>query len=190
MTLYTGESKEAALAEVLAPFRPDLETIAAINQIPSDDDKAPLAARVPRNWLAERRIAWANIRASAVIVDVTSPTTIQKLRSEPLLARQAAQYGFKDLDDSALKASDDRGRHLTQMIAAFIYNQGHTGIRYESRLGSKYKCVAGFVPVSSSSAAASAFLEKTSDGEPIPPHDQVLQRVASMFNLKLPYVVI
>jgi hypothetical protein len=41
MTLYTGESKESALAEILAPFRPDLETSAAINQIPSDDDKAP-----------------------------------------------------------------------------------------------------------------------------------------------------
>ncbi len=190
MTLYTGETKESALAEVLAPFRPDLETIATINQIPCDDDKSPVAGRVPRNWLAQRRIGSAIIRTNAVIIDITAPATIQILRNESSLARQAVQSGFNDLDDSALKASDDKGRHLTQKIAAYIYNLGHTGIRYESRLGSVYKCIAGFVAVSSSNAASSAFLEKTIDGEPIPPHDAILQKVSSMFNLKLPYIVV
>jgi hypothetical protein len=190
MTLYTGESKESAFAEVLAPFRPDLETIAEINKIPSDDNKAPLAGRIPRNWLAQRRIACAKIRSSAVIIDITTPNTIQALRNEPLLAHQAILSGFKDLDDSALKASDDNGRYLTQKIAAYIYNKGHNGIRYESRLGSTFKCIAGFIPVSSSSAASSQFLEETRAGEPIPPHDPILQKVASLFNLKLPYFVI
>jgi hypothetical protein len=190
MTLYTGESAEAALAEVLAPFRPDLETIAAINKIPCDDDKSPAAGKVPRNWLAERRIAQATIRTSAVIIDISSPITIQALRNEAVLAQQAIKSHFKDLDDSALKACDHNGRLLTQKVAAFIYNSGNTGIRYESRLGSKYKCVAGFVALSSNDAASSKFLEKTMPAEVISPLDPVLQHVASIFNLKLPYVVV
>jgi RES domain len=190
MTLYTGESPEAALSEVLAPFRPDLETIAAVEKIPCDDDRNPLAGRVPKSWLAERRIGQARIRSSAVIIDITNPFTIQALRNEPQLAQQALRSGFKDLDDSALKASDDKGRHLTQKIAAFIYNLGHSGIRYESRLGSSYKCIAGFVHLSASDAASSAFLEQTIPAEPISPLDPILQKVAAIFNLKLPYVVI
>jgi hypothetical protein len=112
------------------------------------------------------------------------------LRNESVLAKQAFLSGFKDIDDSALKASNAQGRHLTQNIAAFIYNLGHTGIRYESRLGSSYKCIAGFVALSSSVAASSQFLEQTMGAEPISALDPTLIKVASLFNLKLPYVVI
>lgn len=190
MTLYTGESKEAAFAEVLAPFRPDLESIAKIKDIPCDDDKTPSFGKVPKAWLSERRIGKAKIRAKAHIIDIASPITMQALRSNEEIARYTLKAGFKDLDDSALKASDEKGRYLTQMIAAFIYNLGHTGIRYESRLGSLYKCVAGFVPLSVSNAADSDFLEQTMPEESISARDPELQNVASIFNLKLPYVVI
>ena len=47
MTIYTGESQEAAWAEVLAPFRPDLETIVAVNKIPCDDNGHPLQEEFP-----------------------------------------------------------------------------------------------------------------------------------------------
>ena len=190
MTLYTGESAEAALAEVLAPFRPDLETIAAVNKIPCDDNKTPAAGKVPRDWLAERRMGQAKIRKSAVIIDITDPSTIQELRMEPQLAKQVLQSGFNDLDDSSLKASDDKGRHLTQKIAAHIYNLGHTGIRYESRLGSSYKCIAGFVALSSNDIVSSEFLEHIGSIEQISPRDPALQKVASIMNLKLPFVVV
>lgn len=190
MTLYTGESAEAALAEVLAPFRPDLEAIAQINKIPCDDDKSPAAGKVPKLWLAERRIARAKIRPSAIIIDISNPTTIQALRNDPVLAKQALDSGFQDLDDSALKACDHRGRFLTQKVAAFIYNLGNTGIRYESRLGSKYKCIAGFVALSAGNAASSKFLEETMPAEMVSPLDPVLQHVAAIFGLKLPYFIV
>lgn len=120
MTIYTGESEEAAWAEVLAPFRPDLEAIATINSIASDDNKTPASGRVPRAWLAERYIGKAKIRASAMIVDISHPVAIQALRNQPEIAKQALHSGFNDLDNSALKASSEKGRHLTQKIAAYI----------------------------------------------------------------------
>lgn len=190
MTLYTGESAEAALAEVLAPFRPDLEAIAEVNQIPCDDEKSPRYGSVPRQWLLERRIARAKIRTTAIIVDISNPKTIQSLRNRPELAKQAISCGFKDLDDSALKSSDNKGRLLTQKIAAFIYNNGHTGIRYESRLGSVYKCIAGFVALNVCDAASSNFLEEIMFPEPISARDPALLKVAALFDLKLPYVIV
>ncbi len=190
MTLYTGESKEAAFAEVLAPFRPDLETISKLKDIPCDDDKTPSSGKVPKAWLMERRIGKAKIRATAKIINVTSPLTMQVLRNNQEIARYTFKAGFSDLDDSALKASNEKGRYLTQMIAAFIYNLDHTGILYESRLGSRYKCVAGFIPLSVAEAKNSDFLEETMPEEKISALDPELQKVASIFNLKLPYVVI
>jgi len=190
MTIYTGESEEAAWAEVLAPFRPDLETIAAINNIPSDDNRTPAAGKVPRAWLAQRIIGKAKIRSTAVIIDISHPSTIQILRSEPELAKQALDSGFNDLDNSALKASDEKGRYLTQKIAAYIYNRSYEGIRYESRLGSVFKCIAGFAALSSKDASCSKFLEKIFTSESVSARDPALQKVASMMDLKLPYVVV
>jgi hypothetical protein len=189
MTLYTGESKEAAWAEVLAPFRPDLETIASINDIPCDDNRTPSSGRIPRAWLQERQIGKAKVRKEAVIVDISHPETIQVLRSEPTLAKKAIQCGFIDLDDSALKASNSQARHLTQMIAAYVYNRGNAGIRYESRLGSKYKCIAGFVALSTGDTASSKFIEEILPSENASSGDYELQTVATMMNLILPYIV-
>ena len=190
MTLYTGESPEAAWAEVLAPFRPDLETIAAVNKIPCDDDKTPTSGKVPNNWLLSRRLGIGKIRPIAKIIDITNPATIQALRGKPEIAKQALRCGFPDLDDSALKAGDSNKRHLTQTVAAFIYNHGHDGIRYESRLGSTYRCVAGFISLSCTTAADSKFLAETSPPEQVSPQDPSLQRVASIMNLRLPLTII
>ena len=59
---------EAALAEVLAPLRPDLETIAAVSAIPSDDDQEPLAGVIPKAWIKSRQIGKAKIRPQATLV--------------------------------------------------------------------------------------------------------------------------
>lgn len=190
MTLYTGESEEAAWAEVLAPFRPDLETIAAINNIPCDDNRTPSSGKVPQHWLDQRKLGKAKIKPKASIIDITQFVTIQALRNESDLAAQAIKSGFNDLDDSALKASDQKGRLLTQKIAAYIYNQGNDGIRYESRLGSEYKCIAGFVALNLDTVAASNFIDEIFASINISAKDRALRKIALLMKLRLPYVII
>ena len=190
MTLYTGESPEAAWAEVLAPFRPDLATISAISSIPCDDNKMPSSGKVPTNWLLSRCLGTGKIKPTAQIIDITNPATIQDLRNKPEIAKQALRSGFSDLDDSALKAGNSNKRHLTQTVAAFIYNNGHDGIRYESRLGSNYKCIAGFISLSCVSAVDSKFLAEALPPKAISPLNSSLQKVASIMNLRLPLTII
>lgn len=184
MTLYTGESKEAALAEVLAPFRPDLETIAEVDSIPSDDDVSPVSGVVPKHWLETRRIGIGIIRFKAVIVDITHPKTIQVLRNQSDLARQAIKAGFVDIDESSLRASGVNGRRFTQAVSAYIYNIGHSGIRYGSRLGTTFHCVAGFVAIGVDNATWSEFLEAVLPSEKISSEDTALKNVVKLFNLK------
>ncbi len=112
MTLYTGETPEAALAEVLAPFRPDLEVIAALGAIPSDDNQEPMAGSIPRAWLASRRIGKARIRPQAIIVDITYAETIAVLRADPIISSKALECRYPDIDQSSLTASGPAGRHL------------------------------------------------------------------------------
>lgn len=185
MTLYTGESKEAALAEVLAPFRPDLKTIAEVELIPSDDNVSPASGVIPKHWLETRRMGIGIIRSKAVIVDITHPKTIQVLRNQSDLAQQAITAEFVDIDESSLRSTGVNGRRFTQAVSAYIYNIGHAGIRYGSRLGERFHCIAGFVAISVDSVAWSEFLEKVLPSERILSDDTELRNVTNIFNLKL-----
>lgn len=185
MTLYTGESKEAALAEVLAPLRPDLETISEVDLIPSEDNLSPASGIIPGHWLESRRIGIGIIRSKAVIIDITHPETIQVLRNQRELARQAVKSGFVDIDEATLRASGLNGRRFTQKVSAFIYNCGHSGIRYGSRLGAIFHCIAGFVPVNLDSVTWSEFLEEILPALSLSYEDPELKHVAQLLNLKI-----
>lgn len=184
-TLYTGESTEAALAEVLAPFRPDLTVIAAVGAIPSDDDREPLSGLVPKAWLLSRRIGRAKIRPQAVIIDITQPETIAALRANPNLAAKAVECGYPDIDQSSLTASGPSGRRFTQSVAAHIYNEHFSGMRYGSRLGSTYHCIAGFVSLDSTDVADSEFVIETFETLEIASDDSNLREVAQIFGLRV-----
>lgn len=185
MTLYTGESPEAALAEVLAPFRPDLEVIAAVSAIPSDDGLDPLTGVIPKSWFENRRMGVATIRPQAVIVDLTHPETIQTLRTVPSIAQKAIACGFADVDESSLKASGESGRRFTQTVAAHCYNSHYSGIRYGSRLGATYFCIAGFVSIDLLDVTDSEFLIETGPTTEILPDHPALKAVASIFGLRI-----
>jgi hypothetical protein len=184
MTLYTGESPEAALAEVLAPLRPDLELVATLAAIPSDDGLLPHAGRVPANWLARRQMGCAEIRSSAVIADITSAQSIAALRSVPELAEKAIKCGFTDVDDSSLIAGGPQGRPFTQTVAAYLYNLHYSGIRYGSRLGAAYHCIAGFISIDSESVTESGFICAIGSTTAISPDDPALRVVMETFGLR------
>jgi hypothetical protein len=185
MTIYTGESEESALAEVLASFRPDLETIAAVNAMPADDNRMPARGRITKHWLDTRRLGQGKIRRTATLVDISHLDTIQALRSQQQLALHALRNGFVDLDDAALKTGGPNGRLLTQAVSQFIYHQGHHGIRYGSRLGSSYFCIAGFISLNSPDINSSEFLEHAKDPQPIYSNNKALRKVAQIFGLEL-----
>ncbi|MGK5085102.1 RES domain-containing protein [Bdellovibrionota bacterium FG-1] len=185
MTLYTGESPDAALAEVLVQFRPDLEAVVAVAAIPSDDVQKPLCGLVPRGWLARRRMGQAKIRPEAVLVDITASESIAALRAVPALAEKALACGFADIDESSLKASGLQGRTFTQTVAAHLYNNQHSGIRYGSRLGADYHCIAGFVSVDSADVTESDFIIEVEATMMITPDDPALHRVAKIFELRI-----
>lgn len=185
MTLYTGESPEAALAEVLAPFRPDLEVIAAVGAIPSDDNQAPLAGSIPLGWLESRKIGKAIIRPQAVIVDITHVETIAVLRADPILAEKAQECGYQDIDQSALTSSGPSGRRFTQSVAAHIYNEQFSGICYGSRLGAPFRCFAGFVSLNSADVTDSEFIIETFETEEISKECPALTQVARIFGLRI-----
>lgn len=186
MTLYAGESAETALAEVLAPFRPDLATIAAVDAIPSDDGATPASGRVPEDWLESRRLGCARIRPTAVIADITRAESIAELRETAEIAEKALECGFEDVDAAALKASGAQGRRFTQTVAAHIYSNNYSGIRYGSRLGEEHHCIAGFVALSSGVVTDSEFIIELGDTVAIDVANPALETVAEIFGLTLP----
>lgn len=56
--LYASSQRVGAFVETLARFRPDLEVMAALEQIEGDDEPQ---AGVPRAWLERRRIGEATL---------------------------------------------------------------------------------------------------------------------------------
>lgn len=84
-------------------------------------------------------------------VDVEAASTIEVLRGE--LASQLIAYGYEDLDLSVLRGPD---RRITRLISNWVYQQTEedgsglfSGIRYLSRLDSRWECWAVFegVPI-------------------------------------------
>jgi hypothetical protein len=183
-TIYTGESAEAAIAEVLAPLRPDLETIAKVNSLPGDDLK-PSAGVLSNRWLNKRNLGQAIVRSDVSIVDLSSVETINALRAIPEIAKKATECGFSDVDEASLKASGPKGRKFTQTVAAYVYNQYFSGVRYGSRLGSEYFCVAAFVQLNLKDIGDSEFIEETEKSVVLNKSHESVQRVANIFGLQL-----
>jgi hypothetical protein len=120
-TFYVGESETAAFAEVLAPLRPDLGLLAKLKAMLCDSDSPlPAVGVVSAQWRVARKIGIANTRTGTTVADLTRAETIARFREVPELAEQARDCGFPDLDDSALRASGEKGRFFTQAIAAWI----------------------------------------------------------------------
>jgi RES domain len=185
-TVYVGESETAAFAEVLAPLRPDLGLVAKLEAMPCDPGSPlPAVGMVSAHWRGNRKIGVADTRAGASAVDLTSAETIAHLRRVPDLAEQVRACGFPDLDESALKAGGERGRDFTQAVAAWVYNQGFSALRYGSRLGAEFHCIAGFIPVASRDVTESELIAVLHADLRISADHPALAEVARTFGLSV-----
>ncbi len=172
---YFATQLDGCFGETLARFRPDPALIA----ISTEEGFMP-AGEVPADWRV-RRLA---VRARPVeddriptirFLDVEALQTRQALRTE--LAELLAFYGYKDLDVSVVRGGD---RRITRWIGRWAFQQRdddgaatYAGVRYLSRLSTKWECWAVFNRVT---------LEEQ-ERRPILRHDDSLARVASTYDL-------
>jgi hypothetical protein len=140
--LYLAEHRRAAFLETLARFRPSLEVLAALADLPDGDagDDTPQEAGVIANdWHLKRRMGIARPVEGQRWLDLTDLATREAIRKE--LAPTFVDMGLDDFDMSDALT---RRRDITQAIARWAYEQGYHGIIYASRLDPAYRCWAVF----------------------------------------------
>ena len=175
--LYASTRRVGAFLETLARFRPDPAVLAEpIADDPRDAQWPALTAgRVPRAWVAGRRLGRA--RLGGAFCEVGHSSSLAALRSA--LAARLVHYGLDDLDAGELRMRAPR--RFTQELSRFVYEQTRDrarefdGIRYRSRLGDEIDNVAIFEPTELIDAAS----------EPIAASDPDLLAVAELFGLTL-----
>lgn len=174
--LYFGRTLEACFGETLARFRPDLELLAIIK----DEWKAlgfMEPGAIPREWRERRVAVKARLSTEMSFVDIEDAGTVEVLRSE--LADELLALGYKDLDLSILRGRD---RRVTRLVSRWIFAQTdgeerflYGGIRYLSRLDSKWECWAVFQDVGIEELVR----------QPIFREDQALRRIAATYGLTI-----
>lgn len=170
---YFATKLDGCFGETLARFRPDPKLLAV-----SREEGFMLAGEIPADW-RHRRLA---VRARPVgngtptrFVDAEALDTRQVLRGE--LGELLAYHGHKDLDVAIVRGAD---RRITRWIGRWAYEQRnedgtptYAGIRYLSRLNTRWECWAVFDRVQ---------LEEL-ERRPILRGDDALSRVARCFDL-------
>jgi hypothetical protein len=124
--LYAG-GRRACFLETLAPFRPSIEALAALQRIAGTDEGLPKAA-IPADWYQKRAIARLRLRPGQRWLDLRATETHEYLRTE--LAQTLTRLGIGDLDLSEVLG---RNRRLTQAISRWAYESGYAGVVYRSR---------------------------------------------------------
>ena len=138
--LYASSQRLGCYLETLARFRPDPALAAELDQIKGENDFFPLG-HVPAEWFGARLIGRAGFWGH--YADICGSEWIGRLRVE-LGPRLFAQFGIKDLDQSALQASCPR--KLTQLVSRAVFNSGLDGVRYPSKHGHEIENWALFEP--------------------------------------------
>ena len=126
--LYASSQRLGCFLETLARFRPDIRLIAELASVDGDDDFV-LPGTVPPEWLEERLIGSAHVKA--VCAGIGASDWLGHLRRE--LAEEIVALGFEDFDAALLQQSVPRS--LTQVVSRFVYRQDLGGLRYLSRYG-------------------------------------------------------
>lgn len=135
--LYASSTAFGAFVETLARFRPDLEVLAALDEIEGEDDDPPTAPAgvLPHEWLARRSLGTADV--AGMFCDIGHAASLAHLRVA--LAPLFVAHGLDDLDAGDVRARAPRA--LTQALSRYVFvahgdgGGPFAGIRYASRLG-------------------------------------------------------
>ena len=129
-TIYAADKKETCLREVLADLKPDEKAIADFKRIFGDDDSMECAGRVTKIWREKHVLVQAQIIVSSgKIADMESAALLDDLTAR--LQPELAARKHKRLDAARIR-SQDRG--LTRAASRLLYDDGHAGIGFRSRL--------------------------------------------------------
>lgn len=135
--LYAGSDRLTCFVECLACFRPDVELLAALDQIIGRDE-------VPRfvvdDWVKSRMIGSA--RVDGQFADMYASGWLSLLRKK--LASKAIALGITEIDLSALQAPQPR--RFTQLASRVVHSRGLNGVFYCFRFGSEFENWALFEP--------------------------------------------
>jgi RES domain len=170
---YFATELEGCYAETLAPLRPDPAVIDAIGK---DEDGLMPFGEIAADWRQRRIAVRATFPEDRPFLDVEATGTRAVLRKE--LASFLANLGLDDIDVPAIRSKD---RRLTRIVSQWTWEARETaepryaGIRFCSRLGSEWECWAVFEDV----------LPQEEERRPILREDEALQRVASLYDLRL-----
>jgi hypothetical protein len=155
--IYCATQRRATFGETLARFRVSLSLLAALDAIEDEesteealtgavDPEDRFRGLISADWRLKRRICHAALDPGLRFADIGDHDSMQYLRAE--LAPLAAAYEIGDIDLSALTSQQ---RPFTQYCARHLYdladglgNPLFAGIRYVSRLDSKWECWAIF----------------------------------------------
>lgn len=191
---YIASSLRGCLLEVLgASFRVRAaveDRLAAVtNADPHvgdliDREKKELepAGCVPLQWLEAQWVARCHITADEQFVNVMDSGFLAAHNRHPRVRRAIDRHlGDRyDLDAGTILLGLELGRPVTQAVSAVLWDEGHAGIRYVSRLDIEEECWAVFdrVPVSFEVAVP---LDPTDDV-----HRSAVTSAAALLGLRLP----
>lgn len=163
--LYASRQRFATFVECLAYFRPDVEVIAALEEIVGapEDEEPPAAGAVPVEWVEQRCVGTASLIGD--YVDVGHHETLAELRMA--LAARVVHYGLHDLDAASIRLTAPRA--FTQEISRFVFDQTVDGVRrwngiaYLSKHGDDLQNWTIFEPASPNVAGIAPFNDDDPD---------------------------
>lgn len=139
-SLYVADTLLGCYLEILAPFRPDLSLIAALDGIYEDPDDAAMyptatPGTVSKQWCQGRMAGGA--RLTGWYANPAASASLPTIRTA--LGSLAAELRIPDVDAAAMRNTVHR--QFTQHVAAWLYEQNAppgepiAGLRFVSRHG-------------------------------------------------------
>lgn len=154
-TIYAADKKETCLREVLADLRPNKKALADFAEVFGADPAMPDAGKVTQAWRRKHVLARADIEISSGAMARIEAPGLRAGLSRRLKRRVDAE------------TIHGRDRDFTRAISRELYDGGHCGIAFRSRLD-KAPCHALF--------EGRARLEQT--GQAVPLADDVAELIA------------
>lgn len=129
-TIYAADAKKTCLREVLADLKPDKKALADFKKLFGDDPALSDAGAVTPAWRAKHVLLEVAIDiSSGVMADIEASPMLAKLTNA--LASELAARKIKRLDAAAVRGRD---RSLTRAASRLLFEDGHAGIDFRSRL--------------------------------------------------------